>query len=394
MRKLTLLGIAALFMLLLTQAATALVPTKYNLCNKGTIEVRYATAIRSGNFLFGYSWDLVGWYPILPGKCDDAYHGSDKDPDEPIYVAIAFRDSTGVWGAATFPKPDIDTKLCVAKKEFKYHLNGNINLPCESGYFPFRAALYLEPVEWQCYREPWFHCFGGTYSFDFEVGPDSRAVAAGPAPTAAPRPDAPTAEKSLWAVVREGVEAMNAARVETLRKNVRAYIAAADTGFESYKKGAPRVVAGDRVWSAKEISLPDDSCIVSEGTTNVVLRCLEFTSSSRETIEAMYAELVKNVAAALPEDWKPYSGPDFSWVFTKDMLANKVFRSSNGLNYFIWTSYHDSEYQLGYQVLAPRRPGEGTRNAAPSKPAPNRPMTPEDDPIGDGGFITPYILPK
>jgi hypothetical protein len=88
MRKLSLLGIATLFMLLLTQAATAQtsiwpVTTKFNLCNKGTIEVSYATAIRSGNFLFGYSWDLVGWYPILPGKCDDAYHGSDKDPDEP-----------------------------------------------------------------------------------------------------------------------------------------------------------------------------------------------------------------------------------------------------------------------------------------------------------------------
>lgn len=169
-------------MLLLTQAATAQVPTSYNLCNKGKIEVRYATAIRSGNFLFGYSWDLVGWYPILPGKCDDAYHGSDKDPDEPIYVAIAFTDSTGVWGAATFPKPDIDTKLCVAEDSFKYHLNGNINLPCKSGYFPFKAALYLEPAEWQCPKMPGqpMYCSGGGYSFDFEVDDDSRAVAAGP----------------------------------------------------------------------------------------------------------------------------------------------------------------------------------------------------------------------
>jgi hypothetical protein len=206
MRKLTLLGIATLFMLLLTQAATAQVPTSYKLCNKGKIEVRYATAIRSGNSLFGYSWNLIGWYPILPGKCDDAYHGSDKDPDEPIYVAIAFKDSTGVWGAATFPKlhgettigcvatflrdcvhtesgkSDIDTKLCVAEHNFKYHLNGNINLPCESGYFPFKAALYLEPVEWQCSKMPGqpTYCSGGAYSFDFAPDDNSRAVAAGP----------------------------------------------------------------------------------------------------------------------------------------------------------------------------------------------------------------------
>ena len=45
-----------------------------------------------------------------------------------------------------------------------------------------------------------------------------------------------------------------------------------------------------------------------------------------------------------------------------------------------------------------RRPDGGTRSAAPSKPdpapAPNRSMTPDDDPIGDGGFITPYVLPQ
>jgi hypothetical protein len=209
MRKPTLLGTATLFMSLLTQAATAQtsiwpdgtviskngVTTKYKLCNEGKIEVRYATAIRSGNSFFGYSWDLVGWYPILPGKCDDAYHGSDKDPDEPIYIAMAFKDSTGVWGAPTFPKPgelrghegmdgiaDIDTKLCVAEDYFKYHLNGNINLPCQSGYFPIKAALYLEPMTRQCHQYPGqpMYCSGALYNFTFEMDDDSRAVAAGP----------------------------------------------------------------------------------------------------------------------------------------------------------------------------------------------------------------------
>jgi hypothetical protein len=100
---------------------------------------------------------------------------------------------------------------------------------------------------------------------------------------------------------------------------------------------------------------------------------------------------VKNVAAALPEDWKPYSGPD---IF-KNVLASKVFWSSSGLNWYIWIGYYDSsrsKYELFYEVLA------WTRNAAPSKPAPapapNRSMTPEDDPIGEGGFITPYNVPK
>ena len=198
MRKLTILGIATLFMLL-TQAVTAetRLNTKYNLCNKGKIEVRYATALRSGNFFSGYSWDLDGWYLILPGDCDDAYHRSDKDPDEPIYVAIAFRDSTGVWGAPIFPKrkelrghdtetmdgldDDIDTKLCVAKDVFKYRVS-NINLPCQSGYFPLKAVLYLEPKVFECthYLGQPISCWGGVYNFSFAMDDDSRAVAAGP----------------------------------------------------------------------------------------------------------------------------------------------------------------------------------------------------------------------
>lgn len=409
--------------LLATGTANA---TEYNLCNKGTIEVRFATALRSGNSLFGYSWHLNGWYAIPPGKCEDAYlHKSHRDPDEPIYVALAFRDSTGVWGAATFDKPKVDTKLCVGMDYFEYQLNGNINLPCRSGYYPFPAALYFEPTKWQCYSlgPNWpANCSGGNDRFSFSIDHSSRAIAAGPpsarhstqtnaeksstekqdsdglSGTVAPRPDAPTPGRSQWRLLGEALEA---ARVQTQRESARAYIVAAGTGFESYKQGAPQVNRfGVRFWSAKEISLPADSCIVTESATNLTLRCLAFTSSSRVEIEARYAELLKSVAAALPENWEPYSRPDLSKMFNENVkvLAGTIFGSSSGLQYYIWTLYYDSQYELGYQVLAPRRPGEGTRSAAPSKPAPapapDRSMTPHDDPIGEGGFITPYVLPK
>jgi hypothetical protein len=52
----------------------------------------------------------------------------------------------------------------------------------------------------------------------------------------------------------------------------------------------------------------------------------------------------------------------------------------------------------GVEALAACRDQVGVSGAAASKPAPapapNRSMTNEDDPIGEGGFITPYILPK
>src|SRR2546425_12037924 len=77
---------------------------------------------------------------------------------------------------------DIDTKLCVAEDSFKYHLNGNINLPCQSGYFPIKAALYLEPMTRECHQWPGqpMYCSGGIYDFHFQMDDDSRAVAAGP----------------------------------------------------------------------------------------------------------------------------------------------------------------------------------------------------------------------
>jgi hypothetical protein len=190
MRRRYLLALArwALVSLLALLGSGRVKATFYNLCNKGTVEARYATAVRQGSFLFGYSWDLDGWYVIPPGECDDAYHHSNNARDEPIYVAIAFTDSTGVWGAAMFQGVDTfapagkvavidNTTLCLKNDIFKYHLNGNLSLPCKTGYFPFPAALYLEPLDRGCADEIGSLCFAETYNFDFELNANSRAIA-------------------------------------------------------------------------------------------------------------------------------------------------------------------------------------------------------------------------
>lgn len=152
--------------------------TVYTICNKGKIEARYATALRQGGFLSGYSWDVNGWYPIAPGECVDAYQQSSKRTGEPIYVAIAFTDSTGVWGAATFQGEDVDTKLCLRNDIVGYHLQGDIDQPCRSGFYKFPAALYLEPQDRGCLDSIGVNCLAPyTYNFKFALDANSRAIA-------------------------------------------------------------------------------------------------------------------------------------------------------------------------------------------------------------------------
>jgi hypothetical protein len=165
----------ALFSLLASGTVNA---TVYKICNQGKIEVRYATALRQGGFLSGYSWDVEGWYPIAPGECDDAYHQSNKRTGEPIYVAVAFTDSTGVWGAATFQGEDVDAKLCLKSDVVEYHLNGDVDQPCKSGFSKFPAALYLEPRERGCVDEIGVVCLAPyPYKFTFALDANSRAIA-------------------------------------------------------------------------------------------------------------------------------------------------------------------------------------------------------------------------
>ena len=338
-------------------------------CNSGTLAFDVASAEKKpGDWVWSdYSWHIEGWTKVAPKECKYVWNDREWESGftvtRPIVDLIfAFTDSTGLWGAAALDVHNVDTarmtasdqKFCVRQDAFAYDRpKGDPSSKCDSGYFLMPASTHFDRPQADVNR------YSGDWEgavVSIELGAKDRAIPFGPktstsAPTAAPRPDAPTPGRSQWAVLREAGEAE---RGQRLRKNVRAYLAAADTGFESYKEGAPRVVAGDRVWSAKEISLRDGSCTVTESATDVIFRCLEFTSSYREVTEHWYADLVKNVAAALPEDWKPASESDISKIFTKNVLAGKVFWSSSGLNYFIWTSPHDSEYQLWYQVLAPR----------------------------------------
>jgi hypothetical protein len=100
----------------------------------------------------------------------------------PLYLAFAFTDSTGVWGAAKV-NPARDTPasrlhLCVGRKNYEYRVDGKTpQANCPKGIL-IPAAIVWEPTRGVYARE-----FGGyppPKRFTVVLGPNARAIALGP----------------------------------------------------------------------------------------------------------------------------------------------------------------------------------------------------------------------
>lgn len=147
--KKTLFPAAPLLLLLPLASAVA---SDLVLCNEGTVKAAAALAYRNGSGLFGtfHTWTVTGWFTVEPDKCETVFSNSN---DEPIYVALAFTDFMGDWGAFSSAKGgsddvfhDTDVELCVAGDEFEYTRSGSDpGVPCKDGYYPFPATLYITP---------------------------------------------------------------------------------------------------------------------------------------------------------------------------------------------------------------------------------------------------------
>ena len=73
-------------------------------CNEGRIAVDVAVAYKDFGFADEF-WIIEYWYRAEPGKCSRFLHfyapqGWGNFQSFPLYLAFAFTDSTGVWGAA------------------------------------------------------------------------------------------------------------------------------------------------------------------------------------------------------------------------------------------------------------------------------------------------------
>jgi len=378
MRILLLIALPALV------APAGLHATSLEVCNRGAIKVYYATAERQGNFLFGYKWVVEGWYTISPGDCENVYH-RDSGTRGDTHVVLTYTDSKGKLQAIPFANNNDDQlkrsgkPLCVATEAFNYTLgDGDLGGSCKPGYFSVPAAIYLEPLDDE-FCDSFGNCVGGgfekhkyTIPNGATAGDAQGSQASAPVPSSAESSDAPT---TLDFLKRLGTE-IQASRQRQQRELVRVSVAAAATGFESYKQGAGREANGVRMWTVSAKPAQTNGCTVIEATTGIGFECDLHSSSSRPEVEAYYAEWVTSAIAAFPQDWQPVDNG------IRDI---KAFRAASGLTSSIWIEQHSEigQYVLFFVVSAAR--------AAPKSPDP--PAAPESDPsgyddlIGHGGQI-------
>lgn len=174
------------------------------------------------------------------------------------------------------------------------------------------------------------------------------------------------------------VEALNAkgqaAMLQWVREDLTAYIDASKTGFEAYKSGEAQLSQGYRMWTSSEKPALARGCWVIQGDSTSTFSCSIPLNKEKE--RAYYTQVTNDVTASLPPDWKPISGTPFD-----GKLPSTGYRSSSGAHGEIWLTETPSEdYELNYQIVS-----------APTRRQPPNPS--DDDPIGEGGFITPPTPP-
>jgi hypothetical protein len=188
-------------------------------CNDGRIPVSVARAFRDEDLGTAASrtWSIQGWYVVDPGNCSEI--GPDNDYASPIFgdqavtfLAFAFTDSTGVWGAARVPEPGIresgsdaftsaDQQICVRTDgDFHYMRSTSQGDPakeCDRG----RPGYNRIPASLQ-YNGDYDESFPEDYTLHVGFGPGDRAIplgsqgsARGSNNTSAPKPGNPPPAK-------------------------------------------------------------------------------------------------------------------------------------------------------------------------------------------------------
>lgn len=184
-------------------------------CNQGRITVDVAVAYK--DFGFDEFWIVDYWYPVAPGKCALVFshfyapNNAFSFQSFPLYLAYAFTDSSGVWGAANV-KPARDTAasrvhLCLGKSSGKYRVDGKSpQAKCPKG-LPFPASIVWEPTRGVYSRE-----FGGyppPKRFTVALGPNDRAIPLGPQASTTPAPQGPDTSEEFLKLLRVALNALH-----------------------------------------------------------------------------------------------------------------------------------------------------------------------------------------
>jgi hypothetical protein len=166
-----------------------------------------------------------------------------------------------------------------------------------------------------------------------------------------------------------------AAELEWVREDLATYIEASRTGFEAYKTGEPQLSSdGTRVWDSSVKPALATGCWVVQNAETKLSKFYCSMPVNAESERARYNELTDNVTASLPEGWSVDPEPPFTG------LPSKGYRSTSGAHGEIWLVDSNGSYELHFELIAAPAAAQASKST-------------DDDPIGEGGLITPPTKP-
>jgi hypothetical protein len=103
-------------------------------------------------------------------------------------------------------------------------------------------------------------------------------------------------------------------------------------------------------------------------------------SAYKGEIDSQYQELNSDVAATLPAGWARTLTDPFSGV-----IESRGYFSQDETSGQIWVAYNPTQkdYSLSFQIVTTNSPPARTESPTQTQ------TSSDDDPIGQGGFITP-----
>jgi uncharacterized protein DUF1036 len=384
-------------------------------CNNGRADVDVAVAARIQSFITGYTWKTRGWYTVAAGTCATVYDEDFDDagpytPQSMARVAFTTLRLDGVWGAYHDDRVQGHGwmrsgtgQICVNHGDaFTFQEPAGdpaanckgILIPVAHDFVPDAPGKFTYTMDWDGYGS--FVPLGKGGQAKSTVASSSssdsvdnslsaqflRALAQAAKDANARAADSAAAGggrgSSNVDATRADVEASNAkgqaAMLQWVREDLTAYIDASKTGFEAYKSGEAQLSQGYRMWTSSVKPALARGCWVIQGDSTSTFSCTIPLNKEKE--RAYYTQITNDVTASLPPDWKPISGAPF-----EGNLPSTGYRSSSGAHGEIWLTETPSEdYELNYQIVS-----------APTRRQPPNPS--DDDPIGEGGFITPPTPP-
>ncbi len=343
-------------------------------CNSGTLNLDVAYAERKQTeglpWSTDYKWKVEGWISVKPKECELVWKDREWESGfstktlPTVDLIFAFRDSTGTWGAAALADDAPLTRsasgleFCVRQDAFSYTMpKGEPASRCDSGFSLVRAsASFVRP-------HVSINSITGAVEgadVDIQITDESRAIPFSPkestsaaAQNPAPPPSRSSEDKSGWSDLSQLATSIQASRQEHERQLIQEMIGAGasgfTTGFESYRRGPAE--ANGESWLIPNPGQTEGCFFRAPGDYATHFGCDLFSSASRVSIDAYYAEWLKSAMAVIPSDWQRSEESGVN-----NGLPAERFTSASGLSGVLYIGKHPEigKYVLFFEVLLPK----------------------------------------